>query len=74
MLTRILVVLSLAALSGCPLPPPCLPGAECPPTPAMRDSCVDSGGQLAMIDCVPDGSAAWACCYGDDGCVCFEAE
>jgi len=72
-LTRGLVVLILA-LSGCPLPPPCLPGGDCPPTPAMEQSCADSGGSLEMIDCAEDGGAAWACCYPEGGCVCFEAE
>ncbi len=59
---------------GCPLPPPCLPGRDCPPTPAMEQSCLQTGGQLAMLDCAEDGSAAWACCYEGSDCTCFEAE
>lgn len=67
---RILILATM--LLGCPLPPPCLPDSACPPTPAMEQSCLQAGGQLAMIDCAEDGSAAWACCYEDGGCVCFD--
>ena len=71
---RYLTILFLLS-TGCPMPQPCLPGMlTCPPTPAMEQSCLQAGGALEMIDCAADGSAAWACCYPDNGCICFEVE